>query len=243
MSQGFIFQEFTINHDICGMKVGTDSVLLGAWANKPTDSPHSVLDIGTGTGIIALMMAQRFPDTEIHGIEIDHQAFLQAVGNVSASRFADRIHLSEGDFLKTGFQSRYDIIISNPPFFSVDTRTRDSVGEPNRYTARHTDSLPFCDLIERTKDLLADDGLFSVVIPYGSALHFIGLCAENGLYLTHKCNVKDSPNKEFKRSLMTFSKTVEPTQTTELTIRDQSGTYSLQFRSLTEIFYLPTLFD
>lgn len=245
MGKGFGFREFTISHDRCGMKVGTDSVLLGSWAKSPESHVRSILDIGTGTGILALMMAQRCPEAQVCGVEIDHDAFLQASENAGSSKFRKRIRLCLCDFRTFTSERKYDVIISNPPFFSKDSRTINVLAnqeERGRYTARHTDSLPFRELVAGAKRLLSGDGFFSVIVPCDSALNLIGICAENDLYLTRRCDVRDSPDKDLKRCMMTFSHKIVQTELSLLSIHDESGAYSDEFRRLTGAFYLPAVF-
>lgn len=158
----FQFKEFGIRQEQCGMKVGTDGVLLGAWAW----GGRRILDIGTGTGLIALMMAQRFGTAQVDAIDVDEDACRQASENIAASPFADRVSVAcarlqdynVGDAL-------YDAIVSNPPFFLETLKSPD----PQRAMARHADSLPFADLFAGVARLLSETGVFSVVVPVEAA--------------------------------------------------------------------------
>ena len=153
---GFRFKQFEILQDRCAMKVGTDGVLLGAWASGGT----RILDIGCGTGLIALMMAQRFPAAQVVGIDIDEEACGQARENVTASPFGDRIDVAHCR-LQDYSGEEFDAIVSNPPFFLNSLKNPDS----KRAMARHADTLPFRDLWQGVKRLLSENGIFSVVLP------------------------------------------------------------------------------
>lgn len=151
----FAFKKFVIHQDRCAMKVGTDGVLLGAWANGGS----RILDIGTGTGLIALMMAQRFAKATIDAVEIDAEAATQARENVAATAYADRISIAETAIQLYPTHHKYDAIVSNPPFFI------DSLINPNaqRTTARHACALKYCELFAAVKALLDSDGEFSAI--------------------------------------------------------------------------------
>ena len=158
-NNSFTFQKFTIHQDRCAMKVGTDGVLLGAWAH----GGKRILDIGTGTGLVAIMMAQRFADAHVTAVEIDHNAALQACYNAKCSPFASRIGIVETsiqNFEVYGTQL-FDSIVSNPPFFTDSLKNPDS----QRATARHADTLTYRDLFTAVKRLLVEDGEFSAIIP------------------------------------------------------------------------------
>ena len=155
----FKFQQFTVRQEHCAMKVGTDGTLLGAWAN----GGRSVLDIGTGTGLIALMMAQRFPEARVTAIDIDQAACLQAHDNVAASPFASRIQIVQADVADYEAEP-FDVIVSNPPYF-VESLT---CPDYQRTTARHTASLTYQTLMCSAFRLLSDEGRFSVIIPFDS---------------------------------------------------------------------------
>ena len=164
------------------MKVGTDGVLLGAWACPHTEQPLPMkcLDIGTGTGLIALMLAQRFPTASITGIDIDDASIEQAKENVEASPFRGQILIKKQDFNIINLHSnKYELIVSNPPFYKEETLG----GKQARDAARHTTSLPFNTLVENASKMLSENGVFSVIIPYAEAPSFISICAFNKLYL------------------------------------------------------------
>ena len=221
------------------MKVGTDGVLLGAWASPPTvngqQSTINCLDIGTGTGLIALMLAQRFPDAQIMGIDIDEASVREAKYNVEASPFKERITIRQQDFSHFGnFLNKYDLIVSNPPFYKEDTLS----GTMARDIARHTTSLSFGTLVANTAKLLAEGGLFSVIIPTQSALEFISICIANRLYLTRRTNIRPREIKPFNRVLLEFSTTIRPTENSALTLYNADHKRTPEYVQLTKDFYL-----
>ncbi len=232
-NQYFQFKRFTIEQDKCAMKVGTDGVLLGAVV-EVNDTIHRVLDVGTGTGLISLMLAQRMEQAEITAIDIDEMAVEQARENAQRSPFAERIKVELSDFrTMVGNESEYDLVVSNPPFFNEKVNCPDS----QRDTARHTDSLPLSSLIENAARLLTSEGRFAVIIPTQISADFILDCAMNGLHLYRKTMVKTVPRKEAKRVILEFSKQSVASRVETLLLRDENGENSEEYRKLTEEFY------
>lgn len=230
----FKFKKFTIWHDKCAMKVGTDGVLLGAWA-EVGNNKGLALDIGTGSGLIAVMMAQRNQELSIHAIDIDVEATEQARYNADLSPYSDRITIECTDLTNYFDEiNKYDIIVSNPPFYEERTYS----GNNKRDKARHTSSLPFSLLLEKTSHLMKDKGSLSVIIPYSAVTTFILAAAEYGLYLNKRTDVYNSPSKQPKRSLLCFRKTYSDTIISRLDIRNDDGSYSEEYTKLTEDFYL-----
>ena len=174
----FRFKQFCIHHDRCAMKVGTDGVLLGAWGCV---EGKRILDIGTGTGLIALMAAQRNPEAEVLGIDIDEAAILQAIENVAESPFSNRVSCLLCDLMAFQIDNSkcFDAILCNPPFFTEDTLPDNK----SRALARNNKSLPFELLIPKVASLLANDGTFSLIIPSQLATELVGLCLIEGLHL------------------------------------------------------------
>lgn len=219
------------------MKVGTDAILLGAWCDVA--NCKYALDVGTGTGILALMIAQRNHSLLIDAIDIEESAIAQARTNFSNSDFANRISAYTIDFKVENRHEllkgkSFDLIISNPPFYKEEVFCPDDY----RNNARHTNSLPFATLIKRTSVLLAPDGLFSVIIPYDSAGEFIETCESYNLFLSRRTDVFTSPVKQPKRTLLEFSNKLSSSNISNLVIRDESNNYTQEYINLTKDFYL-----
>ncbi|NBU80144.1 MAG: methyltransferase domain-containing protein [Flavobacteriaceae bacterium] len=232
----FQFKKFTVQQDKCAMKVGTDSVLLGAWC-PINNNPYSVLDIGAGTGILSLMLAQRSNVSQIDAIEIDEDTYEQCVENFESSPWGDRLfcfHAGLDEFIDEP-EDQYDIIISNPPFYSEDYKT----GSEKRDLARFQEAMPFEDLIEAADLLLSENGIFSVIIPFAEEKKFINLCAEVELYPIKVTRVKGTPTTEIKRSLLAFKRYELSVLTAdELIIETARHQYTEDYIALTKDFYL-----
>lgn len=218
------------------MKIGTDGVLLGAWT-PIENNPFSILDIGSGTGIIALMLAQRTTAEQIDAIEIDENAYEQAVDNFENSPWGDRLfcfHAGLDEFVEDP-EDEYDLIISNPPFYSENYYSNDE----QRDLARFQNALPFDDLIEAAALLLSDTGIFSVIIPFKEETHFLELAKENELFPLKITRVKGNPNSEIKRSLIALSRNFQENFTiNELVIETSRHVYTSEYTQLTKDFYL-----
>ena len=217
------------------MKIGTDGVLLGAWC--PIDNhPISVLDVGAGTGILSLMLAQRSNAEQIDAIEIDENAFEQCVENFEASPWGDRLfcfHAGLDEFMDEP-EDEYDIIISNPPFYTEDYKTESE----QRDLARFVDAMPFEDLVEAANLLLSENGIFSVIIPFKEEETFLALAKEWDLFPFKITRVKGTPTTEIKRSLLAFSRIKKKTVIDELIIETARHQYTEEYISLTKDFYL-----
>lgn len=232
----FQFKQFSVNQDQTAMKIGTDGVLLGAWT--PIDNnPKSVLDIGTGTGIIALMLAQRSTAEQIDALEIEESAYEQAVENFESSPWGDRLfcfHAGLDEFIDDP-EDEYDLIVSNPPFFSEDYRSENE----QRDMARFQEAMPFEDLIEAADLLLSENGIFSVIIPFNEEDRFIELCAEVELYPIKVTRVKGAQNTKIVRSLLAFKRYELSVLTSdELVIEISRHEYTAEYIALTKDFYL-----
>jgi len=234
MAKGYFeFKQFTIHQEHCAMKVGTDGTLLGAWASAPTGICR-ILDVGTGTGLIALMMAQRYPEAEVIGIDIDSEAVSQATANAAGSPFANRIRIIQADIAELSVEP-FDAIICNPPFF-VDSLT---CPDSSRTLARHTASLTYRTLMQSVKRLLKDDGLFSVVIPTDYRSQLLSEAALADLILSKECAIKTTPKKAPKRCLMEFRKQpVILAESTTETLETHPGMRSDWYQDMTKDFYL-----
>ena len=228
----FTFKQFTIRHDRCAMKVGTDGVLLGAWTNVS----HScrMLDIGTGTGLIALMLAQRCPQASITAIDIDTDAVGQAQENVLLSPWSDRVEVKLQDICKYLTDKHFDTIVSNPPYFIDSLKCPDG----QRNTARHTDTLDAERLLGSVSRLLTDDGRFSIILPAEQTDLLIQTAYTQGLYPSRQTAVITRPGLSPKRILMEFQKTKETFQPDELIIELERHVYSEGYIALTKDFYL-----
>jgi len=230
----FQFKQFTINQDRCAMKVGTDGVLLGAWC--PIDNnPFSVLDIGAGTGILSLMLAQRSSAEQIDAIEIDENAYEQCVENFESSPWGDRLfcfHAGLDEFIEDP-EDQYDVIISNPPFYIEDYKTENE----QRDLARFQDALPFEDLVEAANLLLSENGIFAVIIPFKEEEKFITLANHFDLYPFKLTRVKGTPTSEIKRSLLAFSRAIKDLVIDELIIETARHQYTEDYIALTKDFY------
>lgn len=230
----FQFQQFTVRQSRCGMKVGTDGTLLGAWAQAPAGQCR-ILDIGTGTGLIALMMAQRFPEAHIVGIDIDADAVSQARENVMESPFSDRITIQQCDVLQFDDTDGFDAVVCNPPYF-VDSLT---CPDEQRTTARHTVTLSFEGLAKAAFRLLKTDGLFSVVIPTDNRSSMETAARMEGFFLSRVCLIKTTPQKEPKRQLIEFRKSpVNKIDTKEEAIQISPNQRSPWYQQLTQAFYI-----
>lgn len=214
------------------MKVGTDSVLLGAMTS--VKNVNRILDIGTGTGIIALMLAQRNDTAMITTIEIDNEASKQAEKNVAASPWKDRFNIITGDFNHYQFRQKFDCIVSNPPFYTENLKCND----PLRNMARHTDSLTFDALLRQVHLLLSDTGLFTVIIPSSQVQLFVDTAYIYGLYLSSQTTIYSKREKDPKRSILVFSATKQSVQQEVLVIYSNDGTYTAEFKSLMHDFYI-----
>jgi len=238
----FQFKQFSVNQDRCAMKIGTDAVLLGAWTSLDND-PFAILDIGAGTGVLALMLAQRSDAGVVDALEIDDEAYEQCVDNFENSPWGDRLfcyHASLEELVEDvcdpqdGVDEPYDLIISNPPFYS-DTYKSDN---EQRDLARFEDALPFPHLLESVSRLLSEAGSFSVVIPYKEEAHFIALASQVHLFPNRILQVKGSPDSQIKRSLIQFSFQKTELETEELVIETGRHQYTSDYINLTKDFYL-----
>ena len=227
----FRFKQFCIHHDRCAMKVGTDGVLLGAWGCV---EGSRILDIGTGTGLIALMAAQRNPEAKVCGIDIDEEAVFQARENIAESPFCSRIECILKDVLAFETKELFDAILCNPPFFTEDTLPDDK----SRALARNNKNLPFPLLIKKVAELLAEDGVFSLVVPSGLVQEIVGLCLENSLHLVRRCQVHTTAQKPPRRTLLAFSRQNLKCDEQVLCLMDKDGSRSPQYQELTKDFYL-----
>ncbi len=213
------------------MKVGTDGVLLGAWATAVDGD--SILDIGCGTGLISLMMAQRFPGSRVTGVEVDVEAARQAEENVGASPFADRVGIEAAD-VRT-FSGQYGAIVCNPPFFSENTMSPDAL----RALARSEQRLTFSQLWQSVDQMLLPDGHFSVIIPCAERLRFQQEALALGYSVEKSCVVCTTERKAPKRVMLCYVRGgCEGSEPERLVLQDEMGGRSQMLRELTDSFYL-----
>ena len=228
---GFRFKQFAVEQDDVAMKVGTDGVLLGAWA--ACDGAKRILDIGTGTGVIALMLVQRNPEAQIQAVEIDETATRRARSNFDMSPWAERLEVVCCAVQEFNPAEKFDLIISNPPYFV------DSLLPPDakRSTARHTHDLSFEELDKAACQLLADEGKFALILP---TTEFEKYLAITQLSLVRRCDVHPIEGGEVKRVMAEFAKQkVGETILENISIeRGRRGDYTEEYRTLTKDFYL-----
>ncbi len=230
----FRFKQFTVEQDRCPMKVGTDGVLLGAWTPIRGEDSR-LLDIGAGTGLIALMLAQRAPQARIVGLDVDAASVEQARENVARSPWEDRISIQMGAVQEFQAEEPFDLIVSNPPYFDQSLHSPDA----GRTCARHTDSLPFEALLEAVDRLLAPEGRFAVVLPVQEGAHF-RMLATRTFSLERQLAVRTTPRRGVRRVLMLFSRrgASVPPEVGELIIQTAPETFTPEYRALTADFYL-----
>lgn len=215
------------------MKVGTDGVLLGSWTS--CREARTILDIGTGTGLLAIMLAQK-TDAQIDAIEIEPNAYSQATENVKNSPWQEKIKVIQSsfqDFFKIS-ENKYDLIVSNPPFFSNSLKTP----HETRNLARHNDLLPPEDLLRGVYRMMEPQGRFCVIMPYIDSSLFVVEAAMNNLYCTSKLYVKPSPKKKVTRVLMEFGRNRSKVQEAELIIQTEEGHYTEDYKTMTKDYYL-----
>jgi tRNA1Val (adenine37-N6)-methyltransferase len=232
----FQFKQFIIQQEHCAMKVTTDACLFGSLI--PTFSKgegvKNVLDIGTGTGLLSLMLAQKNNDCLIDAIEIDEQAATQAASNFQQSNWSERLKIF--NFSAQQFQSnkKYDFIISNPPFFDNDLKSPDA----KRNAALHSSELTLEELLNVIQHHLSDNGFFAILLPYHRSEYFENLAIKNDFFLQEQVLVKQTPKHNYFRSMLLFSKQKTSIQTKEIIIKNESNEYSNEFIELLKDYYL-----
>ena len=228
---GFRFKQFAVEQEDVAMKVGTDGVLLGAWAD--CDVAKRILDIGTGTGVIALMLAQRNLEVEIYAVEIDETATRRARSNFDNSPWAERLQVENCAVQAFNPAEKFDIIISNPPYFI------DSLLPPDakRSTARHTHDLSFEELDKAVCRLLADEGRFALILPTAEFERYMSITQ---LHLVRRCDVHPTMGAAIKRVMAEFAKhkTASPFLENITIEQERRGDYTAEYRALTKDFYL-----
>lgn len=233
----FQFKQFTIHQNQCAMKVSTDSCLFGAWVSKiiipSLPEMNHVLDIGSGTGLLMLMMAQEHL-FQIDGIELNPAAYRQALSNIESTHCKDRLQLFHGNVNSFAFSHSYDLIVSNPPFYEHDLLPTSK----EKASAMHHLTLSFEDLLKVSERNLSPDGFCAFLIPYRRYDHFTRLAVSNGFYLHHVVHVKHQADHDMIRSMMLFGRNPTEPKADTLTIKEMDGSYTSSFVHLLRDFYL-----
>ena len=232
----FQFKQFTVHQDRCAMKVCTDACVLGVWAES--GNSKRILDIGAGTGLLSLMTAQRYPSARIDAVELDQNAYLQAVDNVAASPFSEQVSLFNTAIqeFEPGYQ--YDSIITNPPFFQSDLLSPDL----QKNQAHHSTSLTFDDLLKAIARLLTDEGQFNILLPTDEAAIFYRKVTGAGWFLTRNLTLQHNKDKKPFRRLMAFSRSYfvgnEITNGALSIYGGDNKVYDPEFKRLMKDFYM-----
>lgn len=238
MIKPFHFKEFKVHQDKTAMKIGTDGVLLGAWC-AVDENLNTILDIGSGTGVIALMMAQRTEAITIDAVEVDENAYEQTVENFENSDWGDRLYCYNATFQEFADEiseedETYDLIVSNPPFYTDDFETENE----SRNTARFTSALSFSELISGVATILSSKGKFSVILPFKEEEEFINLAKKNMLFINRVCRVQGNITASVKRSLLEFSFHQTEIKEEHLIVETARHQYTEEYINLVKDFYL-----
>jgi tRNA1Val (adenine37-N6)-methyltransferase len=229
----FHFKKFSVRHDRSGMRVGTDGVLLGAWAD--VTGVKRILDIGSGTGVIALMLAQRSEGhTKIEAVEIDEHAHADAVENFNASPWKEKLIAHHTTIQNFNSLFQFDLIVSNPPYFQNSFKPPDQ----KRQTARHTETLSFTDLLNVSSKFLSPTGRLSVILPFTEGQQFITLAEQQGYTCSRKWNFRSRERKPIERLLLEFTQTKKETDEGEIILHAEGEELSTDYKNITKDFYL-----
>jgi tRNA1Val (adenine37-N6)-methyltransferase len=233
----FQFKQFTVQQEKAALKVSTDSCLFGAWIAEEVRSKkynvRNILDIGTGTGLLMLMIAQKC-NAVIDGIEIDEPSYEQAKENAETSAWKERLNVLLGDSKSFRFEKNYDLIISNPPFYENNLKSDIS----NINVAKHDEGLKLDELLQIVDDNLTADGRFAVLLPYHRSEEFAANANKKGFYLQHEMKVKQSVNHSFFRSMLLLGRDQTETITNELSVKEENSQYTNEFVELLKDYYL-----
>jgi tRNA1Val (adenine37-N6)-methyltransferase len=230
----FQFKQFTVHQDKCAMKVCTDACQFGAVVAENYPTAGNCLDIGTGTGLLSLMYAQKNPGCNIDAVEIDKAAAEQAEQNFAASPWAERLNIVNVDILDFDTQQKYDRIISNPPFFEDDLKSQNMA----KNNAKHDTSLSLTGLLKIVKEQLSNEGIFAVLLPYRRVNDFIEEANGNDLYLIKQLLIKQTRTHDFFRGILFFSQTKSLAVKSEIIIKNYEGNYTDEFTAALKDYYL-----
>lgn len=237
----FQFKQFKIEQEKSSMKVCTDSCLFGAWIADKIEQkiihPKNILDIGAGTGLLSLMITQK-TSLQIDAVEIDENSYRQTVENFLESPWNQHLQAFYADIKSWNNNLKYDLIISNPPFYENDLKAN----EKNKNLAKHDDGLTFTELLLAVKNNLSSDGNFAILLPYHRTEYFKKLAVESGFYLNEELHVKQTPKHSYFRGILFFgTKSTQPIFN-EIIIKDEAGNYSKEFNFLLKDYYLENNF-
>lgn len=233
MADYFHFKKFSVRHDRSGMKVGTDGALLGAWTD--VRQATQLLDIGTGTGVIALMLAQRASESvTIDAVEIDDQAYADAQENIAASPWHDRINLHHASIQSFHTTTKFDLIVTNPPYFQKSYKPPTT----QRETARHTEQLTYDEILNTTEKLLTPNGRLTLILPYTEGLQFSELADHKGLHCTRKWIFRTRASKPVERFLLEFRWDKRNLDEGEILLYSTGEEWSAGYKALMREFYL-----
>lgn len=229
----FTFKQFSIKQSLCSQKVSTDACILGAWVTERMGAPKTVLDIGAGTGLLMLMIAQR-SDASIDGIEIEEICFKQLTENLSASPFSSRVHAMKGDVREQIFLNNYDLIVSNPPFYENQLIAE----KEEKKLAWHSSMLRLEELLDAVKNTLSSAGKFAIILPFSRTEEAKRTASRLGLFMNQKALIRHSSKHAFTRTLMLFSFSEETIHEEIIDIKNEAGQYSDRMIELLDDYYL-----
>ncbi|WP_177230412.1 tRNA1(Val) (adenine(37)-N6)-methyltransferase [Chitinophaga sp. CF118] len=234
----FRFKQFTVYQDACAMKVCTDACIQGAYTARylleNTLPSEKIMDIGAGTGLLGLMLAQQLTSSNFTAVELDSAAAIQASGNIAAAPWANRMQLVATDVRELPATALYDFIITNPPFYEADLKSNDHL----RNQAMHATTLNYAALLKVIADHLQPEGAFSILLPWRPFADFTALAADSGFYARQVLQVRQSVQHEYFRSVGIFSRREGVTDMQEMAIREAGNVYSSAFTDLLKPYYL-----
>lgn len=233
-NQFFRFKQFTVHQEDCAMKVCTDACLQGAYTASYVTAATHILDIGAGTGLLSLMLAQRFHDATITAVELDAVAARQASRNFAAAPWAAQLHIINGDARTLALAAKYDLIITNPPFYETDLKSPDKL----RNQAMHATTLSYEELLDVIDQYLATDGVFSILLPYKPFATFEVLATQKGFFPRKVLHVKQSVNHDKFRTIAVFGRSGTIRDEEMIAIKDAVNEYTPEFKALLQPYYL-----